>query len=217
MIQRNDHLFNPLRKLAVDTIESFQKPLVEAGRLALAHQRAYERTLAQQAAGLVKEIAASAPRMPGIQISRNTKAELEALEAYWGGDVDVFWSYVEERIGRKPAARIRVMLRYHIDQYDDNLPLGYVPRFLRVHQAKLEEQSIANGLDRKTAEIRRGINTSRYLSIPTAFEALRTRGQTREQVFSEGAPGITYVEEPEPASSSSLPGRVANEFRRQGI
>ncbi len=45
------------------------------------------------------------------------------------------------------------------------------------------------------------------------------RGQSREQVLREMIPSVAYVEQanPSPGSKSELPGRVANQIRREGI
>jgi hypothetical protein len=97
------------------------------------------------------------------------------------------------------------------------LPLHYVPRFLQVHKAKLDRRRAAEGLDLKTVEVRRGINTSRHHSVALALDVLRYKSQTSEQLLLEGIPGIAYIEEAEPSSNGSLSGRVANQVRREGL
>ena len=144
------------------------------------------------------------------------RAELEALKSYYYGDKSLFRSYAEERIGTN-SAPIRVRLHHHIDGYGDDLPLGYLPFLLAEYKTRLEQQKIANGLSRKTAEVRQGINTSRYPSVNLALSALSKQGQTPEQVLSENIPGIAYIEAAEPSSRGSLSGRVANQLRREGI
>jgi hypothetical protein len=144
------------------------------------------------------------------------RAELDALKSYLYGDKRLLSSYVEERIGTK-SAPIRVKLHHHIDSYGDDLPLGYLPFLLAEYETRLEQQKIVNGLSRKTAEVRQGINTSRYPSVNLALTALSNQGQTREQVLSENIPGVSYIEAAEPSSRGSLSGRVANQLRREGI
>ena len=175
-----------------------------------------DRALAEDAARTVRLIAASAPSLPQISVSPAMRAELDALKSYLYGDKSLFRSYVEERIGTK-SAPIRVRLHHHVDSYGDDLPLGYLPFLLAEYENRLEQQKIANGFSRKTAEVRQGINMSRHPSVDLALTALTELGQTREQVLSENIPGLAYIEEADPSSRGSLSGRVANQLRREGI
>jgi hypothetical protein len=108
-------------------------------------------------------------------------------------------------------------LGHHIDQLGDDLPLGYVPAFLQAHKARNKQQKAPERWARKTAEVRKGINKSKHPHLDLALAALSEKGQTREQVLSDGIPGIAYIEEADPSSRGTLPGRVASQFRREGI
>jgi len=215
-IKESDHLFEPLRNLAWSVATYAQAQFAEVGRLAVSMATSFDRALAEDAARTVQQLAASAPSLPQINVSPAMRAELDALKSYYYGDKSLFRSYAEERIGTN-SAPIRVRLHHHIDGYGDELPLGYLPFLLAEYKTRLEQQKIVNGLSRKTAEVRQGINTSRYPSVNLALTAISKQGQTREQVLSEYIPGIAYIEAAEPSSRSSLSGRVANQLRREGI
>jgi hypothetical protein len=221
-IKESDHLFEPLRNLAWSVSTYAQAQFAEVGRSAVSMATSFDRALADDSARTVRLIADSAsslPRMPSlpqINVSPAMRAELDALRSYYYGDKSLFRSYVEERIGTNSAA-IRVRLHHHIDSYGDDLPLGYLPFLLAEHKTRVQQQKIANGLSRRTREVRQGINTSRHPSVNLALTAISKQGQTREQVLSEYIPGIAYIEAAEPSSRSSLSGRVANQLRREGI
>src|SRR5215213_3169611 len=221
-IKESDHLFEPLRNLAWSVTTYAQAQFADVGRLAVSLARSVHRAQAEGAARTVRLIAASAPSapqmpsVPQISLSPAVRGELDALKSYLYGDESFFRSYVEEHIGTK-SAPIRVRLHHHIDSCGDDLPLGYLPFLLAEFKTRLEQQKIAEGLSRKTAEVRQGINTSRYPSVNLALTALSKHDQTREQVLSENIPGVSYIEAAEPSSRASLSGRVANQLRREGI
>jgi hypothetical protein len=215
-IKESDHLFEPLRNLAWSVTTYAQAQFAEVGRLAVSMATSFDRALAEDAARTVQQFAASAPSLPQISVSTPRWAEVAALQSYLYGDKRLFRSYVEERIGTN-SAPIRVRLHHHIDSCGDDLPFGYLPFLLAEYKTRLEQQKIANGLPRKTREMRQGINTSKYPSVNLALTALSKQGQTRDQVLSENIPGIAYIEAAEPSSRGSLSGRVANQLRREGI
>src|SRR5215207_9132242 len=154
-----DHLFEPLCNLAQSVTTCAHAEFAEVGRSAASWARSFGNALAE------------------ISGSSATMAELEALQSYFYGDKSVFRSYVEERMGTK-AALIRVRLHHHIDSYGDDLPLGYLPFLLAKYKTRSEQQKNEKGLARKTAQVREGINTSRYPSVDLALAALE-QGQTR--------------------------------------
>jgi hypothetical protein len=221
-IKESDHPFEPLRNLAWSVATYAQAQFAEVGRSAVSMATSFDRELAEDAARMGQLFAASAtslpqiPSLPQVRVSPAMRAELDALKSYLYGDGSVFRSYVEERIGTN-SAPIRVRLHHHIDSCGDDLPLGYLPFLLTEYKMRFEQQKIANGLSRKTAEVRQGINTSRHPSVNLALTALSKQGQTREQVLSENIPGIAYIEAAEPSSRGYLSGRVANQLRREGI
>ena len=78
----DDTFFQPVRQLAAGVIADFQTELAKTNKSLVTWARTFDKALAEDAAKIVRQIAASTHRVPRVRIPRETTEFLDALEAY---------------------------------------------------------------------------------------------------------------------------------------
>jgi hypothetical protein len=140
----------------------------------------------------------------------------EATKACVRGDEAPIQEFIEERIGQKPPAPIRVRLQQDLQQIGELMPKE-IWEFIEHHAARLKGRNRGQDALKRAAEIRRGIK--KFPSLENALDALALEGQKNDEVLEEMIPGVAYVEQVNlpPDSTNKLPGRVASQIRREGL
>ena len=158
-------------------------------------------------AGLVQETRA---RRPAI-----LDEQWPAIVSYLDGDAKPLRSFVKKHVGGPPRTFYFSALKAtNIGDLDEIETW----EFIEHHKSRLERKNEGQDVLNRVPIIRLGIS-KKHKSVDLALEALSERGQSREQVLREMIPGVAYVEQatPWPGSKSKLPGRIANQIRREGL
>jgi hypothetical protein len=173
-----------------------QLPLVE--RLIVEH---YPRL-----AGLVQE---SRARRPAI-----LDEQWPAIVSYLDGHAKPLQSFVKKHVGGPPRPLVFSALEARNIGDLDEIETW---EFIEYHRTQLERRNEGQDVLNRAPSIRQGIR--KYESVSLALDSLSVRGQSHEQVLRDMIPGVAYVEQanPWPSSKSKLPGRIANQIRREGI
>jgi DNA-binding CsgD family transcriptional regulator len=162
-----------------------------------------------------------------LELPDEAKRELRRLEmfhsslawkAYWSaakasmdGDDAPIRAWAEERIGHKPDSILRVHLRKGV--LADASP-AETWAVADVRGAMRRREVKARGVEEHVEKVRAGIK--RFPQLDLALEVLALSDQNHEQVLSEMIPGLAYELEPH-VSDTELPGKVADQIRREGI
>ena len=158
-------------------------------------------------AGLVQETRA---RRPAI-----LDEQWPAIVSYLDGDAKPLRSFVKKHVGGPPRPLpCSALEASNIGDLDEIETW----EFIEYHRTQRERRNKGQDVLNRVPIIRLGIS-KKHKSVDLALEALSERGQSREQVLREMIPGVAYVEQdnPSPGSNSELPGRVANQIRREGL
>ena len=158
-------------------------------------------------AGLVQETRA---RRPAI-----LDEQWPAIVSYLDGDAKPLRSFVKKHVGGSPRPFVFSALEArNIGDLDEIETWEFIEYHRRQRERRIKGQDVLN----RVPIIRLGIS-KKHKSVDLALEALSERGQSREQVLREMIPGVAYVEQanPWPGSKSKLPGRIANQIRREGL
>jgi hypothetical protein len=152
-----------------------------------------------------------------IDFVRAMKVFNDAMKAY-GGDPEeaIFWVLALGHLERKPDSFLSTKLKDVLRRDDfDEMPLSDFWALLNRHKGRLTRDSELESVQRQTAAIRRGIK--KYPSVDLALNALATEEQTCDEVLEDMIPGVAYVERSKSPPPAKLPGKVANQIRREGL
>lgn len=155
-------------------------------------------------AGLVQETRA---RRPAI-----LDEQWPAIVSYLDGHAKPLRSFVKKHIGGPPRPFYFSALEEKNIGDLDEIETWEV---IEYHRKQLENSNKGQDVLNQAPSIRQGIR--KYESVNLALDSLSVRGQSREQVLREMIPGVAYVERSKSPPPANLPGKVANQIRREGL